>query len=113
MKMVVAYVQAFMADAVVDALHEIPEVTGATLTKVQGFGRGRAKGSTKATEGDFVGTRVKARVEVVVADGLADRVVAAITDAARTGNPGDGKICVLPVESAVRIRTAERDEKAV
>lgn len=111
--MVVAYVQSVMADAVVDALHAMPEVTGATLTRAQGFGRGRAKGSTAVAEGEFFGTRVKVRVEVLVQDHLVARVIEAVTHAAHTGNPGDGKICVLPVEHVVRLRTGETDDQAV
>jgi nitrogen regulatory protein PII len=113
MKMVIAYVQSFMAPAVVDALHALPELTGATFTKAHGFGRGRAKGSTAAVEGEFVGTRPKVRVEVLVPDALVRQVVGAIATAARTGNPGDGKICVIPVDHVVRVRTGEVDERAI
>jgi nitrogen regulatory protein PII len=113
MKMVVAYVKSFMAPQVIDALHALPELTGATFSTVQGFGRGRAKGSKAAAEGEFFGTRPKVRVEALVPDALVAQVVAAITTAAHTGNPGDGKICVIPVEYVVRIRTSEVDEQAV
>jgi nitrogen regulatory protein P-II 1 len=113
MKMVIAFVQTFMASAVVDALHAIPELTGATLLKAQGFGRGRAKGSKASAEGEFVGTHQKVRVEVVVPDALVAHVVGAIIAAARTGNPGDGKICVLPVERVIRIRTGEEGSQAI
>jgi len=113
MKMVIAYVQSFMAPAVVDALHALPAITGATFIKVEGFGRGRTKGSTTAAEGDFVGTRRKVRVEVLVPDGLATQVVEVIAAAARTGNPGDGKICVVGLERVVRIRTGEEDAQAI
>lgn len=113
MRMVIAYVQTVTAEQVVDALHAIPEVTGATFIKAQGFGRGRSKGSTTATEGEFVGTRAKVRVEVLVPDGLVPQVIEAIARAARTGNIGDGKICVLPLEHVVRIRTGEDDEHAI
>jgi nitrogen regulatory protein PII len=113
MKMVIAYVQSFMASAVVDALHAIPDLTGATFVKAEGFGRGRTKGSTTAAEGEFVGTRHKVRVEVLVPSALATQVVAVIATAARTGHPGDGKICVVEVERVVRIRTGEEDAQAI
>jgi nitrogen regulatory protein PII len=113
MKMVIAYVKSFMAPAVVDALHALPELTGATFVKVQGFGRGRAKGSKAAHEGEFVGTSARVRVEAVVPDALVARVVEAITTAARTGKTGDGKVCVLPVDHVVRVRTGEEDEQAI
>ena len=113
MKMVIAYVKSVMAPAVIDALHALPELTGATFTKVDGFGRGRAKGSKAAHEGEFVGTSARVRVEALVPDALVAQVVAAIATAARTGNPGDGKICVVEVEHVVRIRTGEEDDQAV
>jgi nitrogen regulatory protein PII len=113
MKMVIAYVKSIMATAVVDALHAIPELTGATLTKVQGFGRGRAKGSKAAAEGEFVGTSARVRVEALVQDALVAQVVEAIASAARTGKTGDGKICVIPVDHVVRLRTGEVDEQAI
>jgi len=113
MKMVIAYVKSFMAPAVVDALHALPELTGATFVKVQGFGRGRAKGSKAAAEGEFVGTTARVRVEALVPDALVAQVVEAIATAAHTGNPGDGKICVIPVDHVVRVRTGETDEDAV
>ena len=113
MKMVVAYIKSFMAPAVIDALHALPELTGATLTKVQGFGRGRAKGGKDAHEGDFVGTSARVRVEALVPDAFVAQVVEAITTAARTGNTGDGKICVIPVNHVVRLRTGEVDEQAI
>ena len=113
MKMVIAYVQSVMAPEVVDALHALPEVTGATFIRAQGFGRGRGKGSTAATEGEFIGTRAKVRVEVLVPDTVVEDVIRAISTAARTGNPGDGKICVTGVEHVVRIRTGEEDGQAI
>ncbi len=113
MKMVIAYIKSFMAPAVIDALHALPELTGATFTKVQGFGRGRAKGSKAAHEGEFVGTSARVRVEALVPDAVVEHVTAAITAAARTGQPGDGKILVVPVDHVLRIRTGEKDELAI
>jgi nitrogen regulatory protein P-II 1 len=84
-----------------------------TVTEAKGFGR--QKGHTELYRGaeyvvDFL---PKVKLEVVVEDGLADRVVEAIAAAAQTGRIGDGKIFVIPVETALRIRTGERDNDAV
>ena len=112
MKMVTAVVKPFKLDEVREALSAIG-VQGITVTEVQGFGRQR--GHTEVYRGaeytvDFV---PKVRVDVVVADGDADKLVQAIVEAARTGKIGDGKVWVTPVESIVRVRTGERDADAL
>ena len=112
MKKIEAVVKPFKLDEVREALSELG-VTGLTVTEVKGFGR--QKGHTELYRGaeyvvDFL---PKVKLEVVVADALAERVVEAISAAAQTGRIGDGKIFVIPIESAVRIRTGERDEDAV
>ena len=106
MKMVMAVIKPFKLDDVREALSEIG-VTGITVTEVKGFGR--QKGHTELYRGseyhtDFI---PKVKLEVVVPDDLLERTVAALADKARTGKIGDGKIFVLPVESALRIRTGE------
>lgn len=111
MKMVIAFVQPFMAPDVVQALHGVPGVTGASLTDVQGFGRGRP--TEQLTAEVLYGTSGKVRIEVVVHEEAEDAVVRAIREAAHTGNRGDGKIYVLPVDRAVRIATAEEGDHAV
>ncbi len=111
MKMVIAFIQPFMAPDVVHALHRVPGLTGATFTDVKGFGRGRPTDSPTAEV--LYGTADKVRIEVVVPEDLEDVVAEAIREAARTGNRGDGKIYVLPVERAVRIATAEEGDDAV
>jgi nitrogen regulatory protein P-II 1 len=88
-------------------------VSGITVTEAKGFGR--QKGHTELYRGaeyvvDFL---PKVKLEVVVDDALADRVVEAIASAAQTGRIGDGKIFIMPVEGAVRIRTGERDADAI
>ena len=112
MKMVMAIIKPFKLDDVREALGEVG-VTGVTVTEVKGFGR--QKGHTELYRGaeyvvDFL---PKVKLEVVVADDQAERVVEAIAAAAQTGRIGDGKIFVIPVETALRIRTGERDSDAV
>ena len=112
MKKVEAIIKPFKLDDVKEALHEVG-VSGITVTEAKGFGR--QKGHTELYRGaeyvvDFL---PKVKLEVVVEDGIVDRVVEAISNAARTGRIGDGKIFVIPVEKAVRIRTGEVDEAAI
>ncbi len=112
MKKVEAIIKPFKLDDVKEALHEVG-VSGITVTEAKGFGR--QKGHTELYRGaeyvvDFL---PKVKLEVVVEDGIVDRVVEAIAGAARTGRIGDGKIFVIPVEKAVRIRTGEMDEAAI
>jgi nitrogen regulatory protein P-II 1 len=112
MKKIEAIVKPFKLDEVREALSEIG-VSGLTVTEVKGFGR--QKGHTELYRGaeyvvDFL---PKVKVEVVVADSLAEKAVDAIVNAARTGKIGDGKIFVFDVAQVVRIRTGETGEDAV
>ena len=112
MKMVMAIIKPFKLDDVREALSEVG-VSGVTVTEVKGFGR--QKGHTELYRGaeyvvDFL---PKVKLEVVVPDALAERTVEAIASAAQTGRIGDGKIFVFAVESAIRIRTGERDDDAI
>ena len=112
MKLVTAIIKPFKLDEVREALSAIG-VQGITVTEVKGFGR--QKGHTELYRGaeyvvDFL---PKVKLEVVVDDSLADRVVEAIQNAAQTGRIGDGKIFVTTIDTAVRIRTGERDADAV
>ncbi len=111
-KKIEAVIKPFKLDEVKEALHEVG-VSGITVTEAKGFGR--QKGHTELYRGaeyvvDFL---PKVRLEVVVDDDQADRVMEAIANAARTGRIGDGKIFVSSIESAVRIRTGERDSDAL
>ena len=111
MKLITAIIRPFKLDEVREAL-SAAGVSGITVTEVKGFGR--QKGHTELYRGaeyvvDFL---PKVKLEVVVEDALTERVVEAIA-AAQTGRIGDGKIFVIPVESALRIRTGERDEAAI
>jgi nitrogen regulatory protein P-II 1 len=111
-KKIEAIIKPFKLDDVKDALHDAG-VSGITVTEVKGFGR--QKGHTELYRGaeyviDFL---PKVKIEVVVEDGLVDNVVEAIAESARTGRIGDGKIFVLDVEQAVRIRTGDRGADAI
>lgn len=112
MKKIEAIIKPFKLDEVKEALHEIG-VSGITVTEAKGFGR--QKGHTELYRGaeyvvDFL---PKVKLEVVVSDAEADRVVEAVAAAAQTGRIGDGKIFVSPISSALRIRTGERDDDAI
>jgi len=112
MKLVTAIVKPFVLDDVKNALERLG-VLGMTVSEVQGYGR--QKGHTEVYRGaeyavDFV---PKVRVEVVVDGSLADKVVDAVVEAARTGKIGDGKVWVTPVEAVVRVRTGERGADAL
>jgi nitrogen regulatory protein P-II 1 len=111
-KKVEAVIKPFKLDEVKEALHEVG-VSGITVTEAKGFGR--QKGHTELYRGaeyvvDFL---PKVKLEVVIDDDQVERVVEAITNAARTGRIGDGKIFVYPIDMAVRIRTGERDSDAI
>lgn len=105
MKLVIAYVQPFVGDRVIDALRAVPGVTGATFAEVRGFGRGHTVESPTAET--LFGSGEHLRFEVAIADDIEDAVVAAITRAAHTGQRGDGKVFVLQVTAATRIATGE------
>jgi nitrogen regulatory protein P-II 2 len=112
MKLVIAIIKPFKLDEVREALSSLG-VQGMTVTEVKGFGR--QKGQTEIYRGAEYSTNMvpKIKIEVVSADDLASRVVEAIQQSANTGAIGDGKIFVLDVAQAVRIRTGETDETAL
>jgi len=112
MKKSEAIIKPFKLEDVKDALSE-QGIEGMTVTEIKGYGR--QKGHTELYRGaeyvvDFL---PKVKVEVVVNADKVDATVNAIIEAARTGKVGDGKIFVLPVEQAIRIRTGERDQEAI
>jgi len=112
MKMITAIIKPFRLDDVREALAEIG-VQGVTVTEVKGFGRQR--GHTELYRGaeyvvDFL---PKAKIELAIADDIADQVLEAITSTARTGKIGDGKIFVTDLLEAIRIRTGETGSNAV
>jgi nitrogen regulatory protein P-II 2 len=112
MKLVIAIIKPFKLEDVRDALMNIG-VQGITTTEVKGYGR--QKGHTEIYRGAeyAVNFLPKIRIEVAVTSDRASKVVEAITNAAKTGQIGDGKIFVHPIEHAVRIRTGETDANAL
>ena len=112
MKIVMAIIKPFKLDEVRDALTGLG-VHGLTVTEVKGYGR--QKGHTEIYRGAeyAVSFLPKLKIEVAVDDGLAPKVIEAISASARTGQIGDGKIFVTPLDHAVRIRTGETDGEAL
>ena len=112
MKIVMAIIKPFKLDEVRDALTAVG-VHGLTVTEVKGYGR--QKGHTEIYRGAeyAINFLPKVRLDVAVASEMVERVVAAIGNAAKTGQIGDGKIFVLGLESALRIRTGEADAAAL
>ena len=112
MKLIIAVIKPFKLEEVKEALAAVG-VEGMTVTEVKGFGR--QKGHTEIYRGseytvDFL---PKVKIEIGVADDAVAKAVAAIVKSAKTGKIGDGKVFVVPIEDAVRIRTSERGEAAV
>ncbi len=112
MKMITAIIKPFKLDDVRQAVADIG-IQGITVTEVKGFGRQR--GHTELYRGaeyvvDFL---PKAKIELAVADDIAEQVIEAISNAARTGKIGDGKIFVTELVQAIRIRTGETGSEAV
>ncbi|HET9715863.1 MAG TPA: P-II family nitrogen regulator [Pseudolabrys sp.] len=112
MKIVMAVIKPFKLDEVREALTSIG-IQGLTVTEVKGYGR--QKGHTEIYRGAeyAVSFLPKIKIEVAVETRQVDKVIAAITGAAKTGQIGDGKIFVVPLENAVRIRTGETDVAAL
>jgi nitrogen regulatory protein P-II 1 len=112
MKKIEAIIKPFKLDDVKEALTELG-VIGMTVTEVRGFGR--QKGHTELYRGseytiDFL---PKVKIELVVPDTIVEKVVSAVAAAARTGSIGDGKVFVMPMGEAIRIRTGEKGESAI
>jgi nitrogen regulatory protein PII len=112
MKKIEAIIRPHLLDAVRSSLQEL-DIHGMTISEVQGYGRQR--GHTETYRGaeyqiEFV---PKIKIEVIIPDEVEDSVINAVVKAARTGKFGDGKLFVLPVDEAIRIRTEERGEAAL
>jgi nitrogen regulatory protein P-II 1 len=112
MKLIEAIIKPFKLDEVKDALNSIG-IEGITVSEVKGYGR--QKGHTELYRGaeyvvDFI---PKIRIEIAVSDELVGKVVETIENSAKTGRIGDGKIFIIPLEEAVRIRTGEKGPDAI
>ena len=112
MKLIIAIIKPFKLDEVKEALHEIG-IEGITVSEVKGFGR--QKGHTELYRGaeyvvDFI---PKVKLEIAIGDDLVAKVVETIAATAKTGRIGDGKIFVMPLDEAVRIRTGEKGPEAI
>ena len=112
MKKIEAIIKPFKLDDVREALSDIG-VNGMTASEVKGFGR--QKGHTELYRGEeyVIDFLPKVKVEIVISDDQVDASIEAITNAARTGKIGDGKIFVMPIEQAIRIRTGEAGDEAL
>jgi nitrogen regulatory protein PII len=112
MKLIISIIKPFKLEEVKEALSSIG-IEGMTVTEVKGFGR--QKGHTEIYRGseytvDFL---PKVKIEIVVTDEMVAKTIDVVVKAAKTGKIGDGKVFVLPIEEAVRIRTDERGDAAV
>jgi nitrogen regulatory protein PII len=110
MKEIKAIVKTIMVENVLDALMGIPDLPGVTVDEVEGFGRQRGGGDQDEGQYAFV---QKSRLEIVVPDRLVDQLVRVICEAAHTGQAGDGKIFVMDVLRAVRIRNGDEGDSAL
>ncbi len=105
MKKVEAFIKEHRLDAVIQALHRLDGLSGATVSKCNGFGRGKPDGIR-----DF---KPAVKIEIYCSGEMAEKVVAAVEKAAHTGLRSDGKIFVIPVELACRISSGERGDQAI
>ena len=112
MKKIEAIIKPFKLDEVKDALGQLG-IQGMTVSEVKGFGRTGGKKEVYRGSAYVVDFVPKVKIEVVVSDSQVGQVIETILKAAKTGRIGDGKIFVVPIEEAVRIRTDERGEAAV
>ena len=113
MKEIKAIIQPFMLEKVLHALAEMHDLPGVTLSEVTGWGKSRAADAREIVRQGGHAVAKKIKLEIVVSSELAPRVVAAIAEAGRTGNPGDGKIFEIDVANAVKVRTGEEGEQAL
>ena len=113
MKEIKAYIKPHKLTAVTMALHRIEGLTGASVSEVRGFGRGKDKSSRHRVGDDLIDYEPHVKIEVVCQARVAEAVIAAIQTAAHTGLRGDGKIYVTDVQNALRIETGERGHIAI
>jgi len=113
MKEIKAIIQPFMLGKVVEGLREIEGLPGLTVSEVRGFGKREAVDGSGKVIDSYVDFTPKAKLEIVVSDELAERVVRLIQEHAHTGNPGDGKVFICDVQEVVKVRTGERGDAAI
>jgi len=113
MKMILAFIPPYRLDDVRRGLERLPHFHGMTVTAGRGFGREKLEPGGGGEKQPLVEYTDTARIEVVTHDDQVESILHAITERTRTGRPGDGKIFVLPVEQAIRIRSLEEGEAAV
>jgi nitrogen regulatory protein P-II 1 len=114
MKEVKAIIQPFKAREVIEALAALGgDLPGVTVSEVQGFGKGRLRHAPEKIVEGGVAYVERTKLEIMVRDDQVDAVVNCIEQHAHTGNTGDGKIWVIPIEQTVKIRTGERGEAAI
>jgi len=111
-KKIEAIIKPFKLDDVIEALTELG-VEGVSVSEIRGFGRQKGRSEIYKGAEYVVDFLPKVKVEIVLADTLVEPALQAIQKSAFTGKIGDGKVFVLPVEAALRIRTGERDENAI
>jgi nitrogen regulatory protein P-II 1 len=112
MKEIKAIIQPFKLDDVCRALEEIPGLPGLTVSDIMGWGKQRGREKGDVAEGDHRFSRKK-KVEVVVPEEMVEEIVRVLSETARTGNFGDGKIFFYNVDDVVKIRTGERGPEAI
>lgn len=112
MKEIKAIIQPFMLEKVLHALDGLPDLPGVTVSQVLGWGKERAAAAVDSVQEAGHAFARKTKLEIVVPDGQAERVVLAIAGAARTGRPGDGKIFVSDLTEVIKIRTGEPEGAA-
>ena len=113
MKEIKVIMQPFLISRVVEALKMIHGLPGVTVSDVRGFGRAQAAGAVNTVAEGAVEYVKKSKLEVVVPDEMAPKVVETIQQHAHTGNPGDGKIFIHQIDDVIRIRTGEHGESAI
>lgn len=112
MKKIEAIIKPYKLDDVREALSEVG-ISGVTVSEVKGFGRQKGHSETYRGAEYKIDFLPKLKLEIAVSDALVERCIEIIAQTARTGKIGDGKIFVIDLESAIRIRTGERDDEAV
>ena len=113
MKEIKAIIRPFKLLDVTEALQKIEGLPGVTISEIKGFGKNRAKNAKDKIVYEMVELVPRIKLEVVVADEMSEEVVNVIQKYSHTGNSGDGKIFVINVEDAIKIRTNERGEEAI